>query len=105
MGSRQRWQPEHGKADTFACIGAQHVGWHCFEKELKIVSLIRDESSGRRRARGATGMVGMCWELLEATEPLQSWSFILPGHMKLKFNIEGKKKNFLQWSTRTKTSQ
>lgn len=57
-----------------------------------MVSLIRDGSSGRRRARGATGVVGMCWELLEATGPLQSWSFILPGHMELKFNIEEKKK-------------
>lgn len=92
MGSRQRWQPEPGRADTSACIGAQYVGWYCFEKELKIVSLIRDGSLGRRRARGATGMVGICWELLEATGPLQSWSFILLGHMELKFNIEGKKK-------------
>lgn len=50
--------------------------------------MIRDGSSGRRRARGATDVVGMCWELLEATGPLQSWSFIFPGHMELKFNIE-----------------
>lgn len=87
MGSRQRWQPEPGRAGTFACIGVQHVCWHCFEKELNIVSLIRDGSSGRRRARGATDVVGMCWELLEATGPLQSWSFILPGYMELIFNI------------------